>query len=161
MEKINFCSAMQPKSLKEFQDERCEFCADYYLAADVDAKFERMKSEREDMKLEILDLKRSYCHELAEVKRLKELDQAYECDRLRIKYAALLASARALVEEVAQEAHTMGRIYEKTLSPINPAIEFNRVSDMAKKKLEQAIAAIEAIISPPRSSPPPADTGRA
>lgn len=36
MEKINFCSAMQPKSLKEFQDERCEFCADYYRAADVD-----------------------------------------------------------------------------------------------------------------------------
>ena len=37
MEKINFCSAMQPKSLKEFPDERCEFCADYYRAADVDA----------------------------------------------------------------------------------------------------------------------------
>lgn len=37
MEKINFCSAMQPKSLKEFPEERCEFCADYYCAADVDA----------------------------------------------------------------------------------------------------------------------------
>ena len=37
MEKINFCSAMQPKSLKEFPEERCEFCADYYRAADVDA----------------------------------------------------------------------------------------------------------------------------
>jgi len=37
VEKINFCSAMQPKSLKDFPDERCEFCADYYRAADVDA----------------------------------------------------------------------------------------------------------------------------
>ena len=43
MEKINFCSAMQPKSLKEFPEERCEFCADYYRAADVDALFDDVR----------------------------------------------------------------------------------------------------------------------
>ena len=143
MEKINFCSAMQPKSLKEFPDERCEFCADYYRAAEVDAKFERMKSEREDMKLEILDLKRSYCHELAEVKRLKELDQAYECDRLRIKYAALLAGVAWLVQKSIR------------------ALRYIPPNDLFYGILNEAIAAVDEMLSPPRSSPPPADTGRA
>lgn len=53
--------------------------------------------------------------------------------------AKLRKALEAVTEEIAQEAHMLGRIYERTASPVNPAIEFNRVSDMAKRKLKQVV----------------------
>lgn len=62
-------------------------------------------------------------------------------------YDALRTALRELVniaEEIAQEAHTMGRIYQTTLSPSNPATEFDKVSEMVKRKI-QSIAAAKAL----------------
>ncbi|NQS89109.1 hypothetical protein HQ584_04905 [Patescibacteria group bacterium] len=41
---------------------------------------------------------------------------------------------RKLVSEIAQEAHTMGRIYSRTGERLNPAEEFERVELMVDKK---------------------------
>lgn len=35
-----------------------------------------------------------------------------------------------LVYKIAQEAHTMGRLYEKTLSTVNPSLEYENVIRM-------------------------------
>jgi len=41
-----------------------------------------------------------------------------------------------LYYKIAQEAHTMGRLYERTLSSVNPAVEFTRVSEMVSRMLD-------------------------
>ena len=109
MEKINFCSAMQPKSLKEFPEERCEFCADYYRAADVDAL-------------------------LADVRRL------VEAGKIRID-----------------------KWHNDTCSKVLIGGNESYMCDCGHEELKQAVAAVERHLStsPPRSSPPPADTGKA
>jgi len=43
---------------------------------------------------------------------------------------------RELISKIAQEAHTMGRIYENVLSPVNPAIEFGNVEKMIDRFLK-------------------------
>ena len=65
------------------------------------------------------------------------------------KYDALLADVRRLVEAA-----------KRYLNRDNIAVS-GMDSWKLKVDLQQAIAAVEAIISPPRSSPPPADTGKA
>ena len=40
---------------------------------------------------------------------------------------------RELISKIAQEAHTMGRIYEKVAAPVNPAIEFGKVEEMVER----------------------------
>ena len=44
--------------------------------------------------------------------------------------------SRELISKIAQEAHTMGRIYENVVSPINPAIEFSNVEQMVDRMLD-------------------------
>jgi len=44
--------------------------------------------------------------------------------------------SRKLLLKIAQEAHTMGRLYEKLLSPINPAIEYSNVEGMIDRTIK-------------------------
>jgi len=50
-----------------------------------------------------------------------------------------LKEAEIVIEEIAQEAHTMGKIYERALSPVNPALEYANVSRMASKRWNKAL----------------------
>ena len=43
---------------------------------------------------------------------------------------------RELLSRIAQEAHLMGRGYEHTAKPINPALEFERVEQMVDRMVQ-------------------------
>ncbi len=55
-----------------------------------------------------------------------------------------------LVHKIAQEAHTMGRIYQTMGSPWSPATEFNNVDKMVERYLRRLPE------QQPQSAQPPA-----
>lgn len=89
-------------------------------------------------------------------------DAYYRASEVDAERASLLAAVRALVEAGNQAVTAMSAMNERS-EALSLMEKFARLHFLLESsdKLKQAISAVEAIISPPHSSHPPADTGKA